>query len=588
MIAALNMLQPTVSNDVNTSHAEAKDVRQEQTTKTSFKRVYAKLAGNADKPGSQSVSDKSRVESDTGSTSGLDEENTATTKTDVVKLLRELKHALKEKSERETGTNGESDAANPIIPESLMGMLQKLEQTVTNVVAEKSEAGDKQLLLLTKELKSVLTKIQEACSADKTGVQQTVPVAAGVISITAMPEQKGVPENQQCAPVTAGVRRSMALLEQIEKMLADDSAQKTAQIDASVKSSAVPVSTDMKSDSITWMEYMLQRQQEQKAGQATTAGQNAGSSGTNAQEPETRTVITQLMTASTRAQNASESVQQQQASTASEKPSESAIDGVSQSAGVKKVNAESSSIRSANPVVGRNGENPANMPKTDNSQKSAENSELSKVEIIMHEAATKEKSGFTDGGAQQNAGEKGGNSSTNSTLATSLRGFEQAVQNTTQPQVQPQNENVKTPVQEHIMNQVKEKLAHYEPTSQGGNITMKLHPDELGELKINLRMDAMRVKVEIVAQNQVVKDTIMQNVDNLRDMLSSRNITIDRFDVSTGGGQGSNQAFREGRQMAGDMPYKSYDDMPAMMEDAVGQINSYWEPTEKSLVNLRL
>jgi flagellar hook-length control protein FliK len=588
MIAALNMLQPTIHNDVNTSHVEAKDVHPEQTAKTSFKRVYAKLAGNADKSVSQSEHDKSHVESDAGSTSGLDEANTATTKTDAVKLLLELKHALKEKSEGETETNGESDAVHPVITESLMGMLQKLEQTITTAAVEKSETGDKQLALLTKELKSVLTKIQEACSADKPGIQQTVPVITGVTPSMSIPEQADMPENQQCAPVSAGVRRAMALLDHIEKMLADDSAQKTAQDDASVKSAAVSVSTDKKSDSITWMEYVLQKQQEQKADQTTAAGQKADSSRGKAQEPETRTGITQSMTVSTRAQSASESVPQQQAESISTKPAESDVDADSLPAGVKKDNSESFSLRSKNPVVGRNGENPVNMPKTDNSLKSAENSEISKVEIILHETASKEKSGFTDGGTQQNAGEKGGNSSTNSTLVTSIQGFEQAVQNTSQPQVQPQNENVKTPVQEHIMNQVKEKLAHYEPTAQGSSITIKLHPEELGELKINMRMDAMRVKVEIVAQNQMVKDTIMQNVDNLRDMLSSRNITIDRFDVSTGGGQGSNQAFREGRQMAGDMPYKSYNDMPAILEDAVGQKNSYWEPTENSLVNLRL
>lgn len=590
MIAALNMLQPVVNNDVNvfTPYAEAKDIHPEQTAKTSFKRVYAKLADNADKPDSQSVPGKYHTESDAGSISGLDEANTATTKTDAVKLLRELKLALKEKSRGETETNGESDAANPAIPESLMGMLQKLEQTVTTAVVEKSDAGDKQLASLIKELKTVLIKIQEACSADKPGIQQNVPVTAGVIQSMAMPEQAEVQENQQYAPVNAEVRRSMALLDQVEKMLAAEPTQKTVQEDVTAKSEAVPLKAGMKSDSMTWMEYMQQKQPEQKAGQATAAGQNAGSSGISAQEPETRTVITQLMPASPRAQGVSEQNPQQQAAATSEKLSESAIGGAPQLAGVKEGNAESSSFRSTNSVVGHNGENPANMLKNDNSQKSVENSELSKIEIILHEAASKEKSGFTEGGAQQNAGEKGGNDSSGQTLVTGVRGFEMAVQNNVQPQVPPQNENAKTPVQEHIMNQVKENLAQYEPTARGGNITMRLHPEELGELKINMRMDDMRVKVEIVAQNQVVKDTIMQNVDNLREMLSRQNITIDRFDVSAGGGQGSNQTFREGRQMAGDMQYKSYDDTPVMMEDAVGQKNSYWEPTENSLVNLRL
>jgi flagellar hook-length control protein FliK len=590
MVAALNMPQPMVNNDVtvSSSHAEANDMRPEQSSKTSFKRVFDKLAGNNDRSDSKSVHDIKNADSNSGKTSVADETNTANSKATAVKLLREMKQALMEKTEGKRERTDETGAVNPAIPESMMGMLQRLEQSVTAATAEKSETGDKQLALLINELKSVINKGQEAQGSDETGNQLTALVAARVNRSIAMPENADGAGDQQSAPVTAEGSRATALLEQIEKMLADDPEQKNAQIDASVKSGAIPVRSDKQSTATTWIEYLLQRQQEETTGQKPAIGQNEGESGIKAQEPETRKVITQLMTASTHAQGVSEQPSQQQPVTTSGKSAESAIGGDASPSGVKGGNSEGFSCRSASPATGHNSVNPVNVSKTDNLLKSAESQDVSKVEIIYREVASKEKSEFTDGGTQQNSGEKGGNSSTNSILATSAHGFELTAQNTTQPQVPSQSENVKTPVQEHIMNQVKEKLAHYEPAAQGGNITMKLHPEELGELKINMRMDAMRVKVEIVAQNQVVKDTIMQNVDNLRDMLSSRNITIDRFDVSTGGGQGSNQAFREGRQMAGDMSYKSYDDTPAMLEDVVGQKNGFWEPAENSLVNLRL
>ena len=205
----------------------------------------------------------------------------------------------------------------------------------------------------------------------------------------------------------------------------------------------------------------------------------------------------------------------------------------------------------------------------------------------FQEAMSKEKFSFSDGGAQQNPGGQGGSTAASPTPAINVSGFEISVQNQGQTQVQLQPENVKIPVQEHIMNQVKEKLAQYEPASRVDTITMKLNPGELGELKINMRMEDMRLKVDIVAQNQMVKDTIMQNVDSLRDMMSRQNITIDRFDVSTGGGQGSNQAFREGRNAAGSMPYMPYDVTPASGEEIIVQKAGYWDSNDNQLVNLR-
>lgn len=106
---------------------------------------------------------------------------------------------------------------------------------------------------------------------------------------------------------------------------------------------------------------------------------------------------------------------------------------------------------------------------------------------------------------------------------------------------------------EHIHRQVREKLESGDYASNKGDITLKLHPEELGELKINLRMEDQRLKVEIVTENRAVKEALMQNLDTLKETLSRQNITMDRFNVSTDLREGFQQGSRDGsRMMQGD------------------------------------
>lgn len=101
---------------------------------------------------------------------------------------------------------------------------------------------------------------------------------------------------------------------------------------------------------------------------------------------------------------------------------------------------------------------------------------------------------------------------------------------------------------EQIMSQVKEKLTQQRLTSDNGQITLRLHPAELGELKVTVRMDDQRVRVDVVAENRMVKDALMQNLDSLKEALARQNVAMERFDVSTGGRQFFDQGFREGQR----------------------------------------
>ncbi|HEX9022812.1 MAG TPA: flagellar hook-length control protein FliK, partial [Geobacteraceae bacterium] len=140
-----------------------------------------------------------------------------------------------------------------------------------------------------------------------------------------------------------------------------------------------------------------------------------------------------------------------------------------------------------------------------------------------------------------------------------------------------------------IVSQVREKLEATGRIADDGQITLKLHPQELGELKINMRLDDHNLKVEIVTQNPSVKEALMQNLDTLKETLSRQNISMERFDVSADLRQGFTQGGREERQMAQDnRGVGSGYQYAAEAEEELASTPKYpWE-SENSLVNLML
>jgi flagellar hook-length control protein FliK len=88
---------------------------------------------------------------------------------------------------------------------------------------------------------------------------------------------------------------------------------------------------------------------------------------------------------------------------------------------------------------------------------------------------------------------------------------------------------------ESILSQVKDGAVSH--TSDGSSqISIRLNPGELGELKIQVHMDDNRLKVDIQADNPAVKDLLMSDLDSLKQTLSNKNFNMEGFNVSTGGG----------------------------------------------------
>lgn len=212
--------------------------------------------------------------------------------------------------------------------------------------------------------------------------------------------------------------------------------------------------------------------------------------------------------------------------------------------------------------------------------------EPSQVDVIFQDAPANEGASSGDEGGEQHLGEKGKDASAPSPMASAAGSYKTHEENRVSPQTNV--ETAKGSEHEHIMAQVKEKLAAIDSRSGNGQVILKLHPEGLGELKINVQMVDQRLKVEVVAQNPLVKEALMQNLDTLKETLSRQNIAMEKFDVSTGGGQGFDQAYREGRQTVYDRhqtPYVRYS--PAGDETEEETVVSYGRPQENSLVDVR-
>ncbi len=106
---------------------------------------------------------------------------------------------------------------------------------------------------------------------------------------------------------------------------------------------------------------------------------------------------------------------------------------------------------------------------------------------------------------------------------------------------------------EPVASQVQEQLANHNLKPGNDQITFKLSPEHLGDIKVNLSLQDQRLRVEIVAENRVARDSLLQHVDSLKESLARQNISVEKFDVTTGGGSNTgsqgNNAQGEWREL---------------------------------------
>ncbi|MCM0081062.1 flagellar hook-length control protein FliK [Geomonas sp. Red32] len=139
-------------------------------------------------------------------------------------------------------------------------------------------------------------------------------------------------------------------------------------------------------------------------------------------------------------------------------------------------------------------------------------------------------------------------------------------------------------LEQSIMAQVKDGVVTHDAKGNG-QITVRLNPDELGELKIQVRMVDNTVKVEVQADNKMVKDLLMGNLDNLKQALAGKNFTMEGFNVSTGNGGFNGSLADQGNSQQQSTP--RYLRNAGYADAAPGKVNYVTEETD-NLVSVRL
>ncbi|MRR53152.1 MAG: flagellar hook-length control protein FliK [Deltaproteobacteria bacterium] len=182
----------------------------------------------------------------------------------------------------------------------------------------------------------------------------------------------------------------------------------------------------------------------------------------------------------------------------------------------------------------------------------------------------------------------GGNHGLPQTAAAS-GAFDAVAKGQLEPLSEVPREHEVSELHQNILSQVREKLVSQDPSGTVSKISLKLNPHELGELQINVRLEDQKMRVDITAQNPVVKEALLQNIEQLKDSLMRQNISMERFHVSTSdGGQAFNQSFREGRQSAQHTPDTfTYPLSGYYQEDPQVSQAAYADVRENSLVDMR-
>jgi len=112
-----------------------------------------------------------------------------------------------------------------------------------------------------------------------------------------------------------------------------------------------------------------------------------------------------------------------------------------------------------------------------------------------------------------------------------------------------------------IINQVIDRFA-LNRTLESGNITMKLHPAELGELRMEIKVEQDNIKAHITTQNPQVQDILDRHLPRLREALEQQGLNLEQMTVTVGTDDGSNsQLFQEhfGSRQSGRSPRSNSD-----------------------------
>ncbi len=81
---------------------------------------------------------------------------------------------------------------------------------------------------------------------------------------------------------------------------------------------------------------------------------------------------------------------------------------------------------------------------------------------------------------------------------------------------------------------------------ESGNVTIRLHPAELGELRMEIKVEQDNIKAHITAQNPQVQDILDRNLPRLRQALEQQGMNLAHIQVNVASdGSSNSQLFQE-------------------------------------------
>jgi flagellar hook-length control protein FliK len=146
---------------------------------------------------------------------------------------------------------------------------------------------------------------------------------------------------------------------------------------------------------------------------------------------------------------------------------------------------------------------------------------------------------------------------------------------------------------EAIASQVKEQLSSRNIKQGSEQLTIRLSPEHLGDIKVSFKLEDQRLKVEIVAENRTARESLIQHSDSLKESLARQNINMEKFEVTggnsgttTGQGAYSQPEWREMAKNRQNQQWLASGGYRTSSAEAGKQVPVYFARAEKSTLDL--
>jgi flagellar hook-length control protein FliK len=105
-------------------------------------------------------------------------------------------------------------------------------------------------------------------------------------------------------------------------------------------------------------------------------------------------------------------------------------------------------------------------------------------------------------------------------------------------------------------------------------VSIHLQPEDLGVVHVELHMEAGTVNVSLHADGDATRDLLRQNLDQLRQQLTSTGLTTGRFDVSGGTDGGPTSGQQQARAPLGSPAHDDIDDTQAEVPTTAAAVSN--------------